>query len=317
MMKDNHRNHAQFMANVFLLNRYDMLIAIVPWVYRAYTNHNFQLDYFPVELAAWIHAVKQHLEPEQAAPIVQVYQWMIDHHPDMVKLAEAQPEGLQTEATPELLAEQQRFLEGLLKADYASCLDIAERMCNSMVGLDTFYMQVLYPALHRIGQMWELNLISVAQEHLASSMASRVMAAVYVKRDAIDRKMGRVLITAAPNEFHEIGAWMLSDMLEARGWEIRYLGANTPQSDLLAMAREFQPHVMAISATMPFNLAQVSSLIAAIRAEPNMKHLRILVGGGIFNRFPDLVNDVDADGSAKDTESACLLAAQWLNEMNA
>jgi methanogenic corrinoid protein MtbC1 len=43
---------------------------------------------------------------------------------------------------------------------------------------------------------------------------------------------GKAVITAAPNEFYEIGAWMISDILEFDGWEVRYLGANTPVNDL-------------------------------------------------------------------------------------
>ncbi|MCX7966850.1 MAG: hypothetical protein N2596_09530, partial [Syntrophorhabdaceae bacterium] len=50
MMYDNHRNHVNFMVNVFKYSLFEMLVKIVPWVYKSYHNHDFSYDYFPVEL---------------------------------------------------------------------------------------------------------------------------------------------------------------------------------------------------------------------------------------------------------------------------
>lgn len=41
MMYDNHRNHANFMIAVLKLNAFEMLVRIVPWVYRIYHRRGF------------------------------------------------------------------------------------------------------------------------------------------------------------------------------------------------------------------------------------------------------------------------------------
>ena len=62
LMRNNHSNHATFMTTVFKIGSYELLARTVPWVYRAYRARSFSYDYFPVELAAWKHAVMECLD---------------------------------------------------------------------------------------------------------------------------------------------------------------------------------------------------------------------------------------------------------------
>ncbi len=57
IMYDNHSHHAAFMATVFSIGNYELLARTVPWVYRAYSAHNFSYDYFPLELKTWVDAI--------------------------------------------------------------------------------------------------------------------------------------------------------------------------------------------------------------------------------------------------------------------
>jgi len=72
-MFDNHRNHAVFMDNVFQLGLYSLLIDIVPWVYRAYRNHGFSADYFPVHLRAWRETLDETLSPGATEPLLSTW----------------------------------------------------------------------------------------------------------------------------------------------------------------------------------------------------------------------------------------------------
>jgi hypothetical protein len=86
MMYDNHRHHVDFLATVLQFNSFAMLDKILPWVYRTYRAHGFSFDYFPLALAAWKQAVKNHVgSPEAAADIVALYDWMLTNHPLFVE----------------------------------------------------------------------------------------------------------------------------------------------------------------------------------------------------------------------------------------
>jgi len=73
MMFDNHRNHVNFMINVFKFSLFEMLVKIVPWVYKSYYNNGFSYDYFLVELETWKRAIKNFLTESNANEIIKTY----------------------------------------------------------------------------------------------------------------------------------------------------------------------------------------------------------------------------------------------------
>ena len=314
-MYDNHKHHAQFMATVFSLNEYDILVRTLPWVYRTYHSHNFSYDYFSAALKQWMAGVEKFLDPANAEPILWVYRWLMDMHKQIIAVAES--DNLEPPPVhPDWIQKKSAFQAALLSGDHHHCLDIAEEMIHDSSGIEQFYSQIVQPSLYEIGMLWERAEISVAQEHLASAIVGRVMAAVGMNHLKPSEVKGKAVITASPNEFHEIGAWMISDTLEQDGWDVKYLGANTPQEDLIDMLLAFQPQVLAVSVTMSFNILKVRALIQEIRNTPKLDSLRIMVGGRVFNEQPDLWREIGGDGFASNLEEAKHLATQWHGSKN-
>ena len=310
VMFANHANHAAFMSNVFSLGQHELLARTLPWVYRAYRGRGFSYDYFPVELEAWVRAVEACLPPEQTGQIRAIYSFMLARHPDVVLLAseEKGSEAESSPATPEPWAGmRERYVAALVAGDSAAALEVA-RPITTPEDLEHFFLQVIQPAMYAVGDRWEAGGLSVAQEHLASAITSRVVASLSTARNVMKPWRGRAVVSAAPNEFHELGAWMISDLLEADGWEVSYLGANTPQEDLVELIRSRQPAVVALSVTMPFNLDRAKAIIAAVKQQPGSSPIRIIVGGRIFNTQEGLWKAVGADAWAENAHDAVLQA---------
>ncbi|MDZ7723776.1 MAG: cobalamin-dependent protein [candidate division KSB1 bacterium] len=133
---------------------------------------------------------------------------------------------------------------------------------------------------------------------MASSIVTRVMSMIYINNFTSKGDKGKVVITAGANEFHEIGAWMISDLLEMNGWDVYYLGSNTPESDLYQMLLAVQPHILVISVTMFFNLSSAAFVIRAIKQNPDIQNIKILLGGAAVKADPDLTKKLGADATA-------------------
>lgn len=309
MMYDNHRHHASFMAAVFGVVGYEMLARTIPWVYRTYHSHGFSYDYFPTELRAWQKAVSTHMDDELSSQIMTVYGWMIEVHDTMIRLAEGPTEKLPV--SEQWFEIKEDFRNRLLEGDFQSCLAIANQYVVDQETLQALYLQIIQPAMYEIGMLWETAKISVAQEHLASAVVARIMATIGGAVSFPHKKRGKVIVTSAVNEFHEIGAWMISDVLEQDGWQVRYLGANTPGRELLMMVDEFYPDLLAISVTMPFSLSAVKDVIESIKLNVLHKDLRVIVGGRVFNDNPELHEYVGAHGFAANTDEMLRLARKW------
>ena len=125
-------------------------------------------------------------------------------------------------------------------------------------------LEVLGPAMHDIGDLWEAGDITVADEHYASGVTEGVLA-VLASRMRVAPAGGRMAVVACPpGERHALAARMLADVLEAQGWEALLLGPDMPARALLELVEAEQPDVLAISVTMPDRLDAVAELIGAV-----------------------------------------------------
>lgn len=314
VMEENHKNHFEFMVNVFKLNQCSLLVRTSAWVYHSYRARGFSYDYFPAVYKAWIFALKNNLEPHLAEPLVKVYSWLFDNHNQIIELSrsELHKPSFQIEGKWKDLMDS--FLSMLLKGDHRGCLKIADNTVDSPENLKKFYLQILQPALYRIGEMWEKGEISVAHEHLASAIVSRVMANLYPQFVLTENTRGKAIITASPNEYHEIGARMVADFLEIDGWDVKYLGSSVPEEELIKILKEDNPLLLGISAAMPFNIDKTKSIISAVRNLEPLKNIKIMVGGKVFSEDPSLWKSVGADGWAVDGGDAAEKALMLLEE---
>ncbi|KIG12372.1 hypothetical protein DB30_01563 [Enhygromyxa salina] len=170
------------------------------------------------------------------------------------------------------------------------------------------YMHVFQPTQYELGRLWQLNEISIAQEHYCTAATQMIMSQLYPQLFA-EPKFGRTMIVSCVSgELHELGARMVADLFELDGWDTVYFGANTPTSALLTAINQRQPVLLAISATLTVHLDRVRELINAVRADSHAASTTIMVGGNCFNRDPGLHLRLGADAHSVDASAAVALA---------
>jgi methanogenic corrinoid protein MtbC1 len=174
-----------------------------------------------------------------------------------------------------------------------------------------FYEHVIKYALYTVGALWERNELSVAEEHLATAIVSRVMSSLYGRFVGTLQTKGMVVVSAGPNEFHEVGARMVADILEFDGWDVTYLGANIPREELMKLLKQKRPFMLALSVATLFNLEKARDVIAAVRAEPELAGMRILAGGLAFAGAPRLWREFGADGYAAGLQEISTCCNSW------
>ena len=165
------------------------------------------------------------------------------------------------------------------------------------------YVGVLQESLYEVGRLWEGNRITVAAEHMATAVVQFVLAQLYPLIPPPPRKRGNAVITGVEGELHQVGANMVADMLEADGWNVRFLGVNVPHAGVLRAVEEHRADVVGISATMLFNLPKVRRLVTDVREKFAARPPRILIGGGAFRSLPSPAEEVGADGFGADLRS--------------
>ncbi|KAA9332806.1 cobalamin-dependent protein [Adhaeribacter soli] len=171
------------------------------------------------------------------------------------------------------------------------------------------YNQVFRPAQYEIGRLWQLNQISVAQEHYCTAATQLIMSQLYRLVFNTERNGYRLVASCVAGDMHEIGIRMVADFFEMEGWDTFYLGANTPVESILRTLREQEANLLLVSATMAYHVRAVADLIQAIRRDAVLYNVKVMVGGYPFNTAPELWKAIGADAYAKDAAEALEKAA--------
>ncbi|MDO8963272.1 MAG: cobalamin-dependent protein [Coriobacteriia bacterium] len=170
--------------------------------------------------------------------------------------------------------------------------------------------QVLAPAQAEVGRLWQTGRITVAQEHVATSIAQLVMREVVLRSKHEDGTGRRAIVAAVGDELHDMGGRMLSGFFELAGWDAVFVGANTPVRSVVDHARRVDADVIALSCTYATGVPSVVDAIEALRAQSdNRANTPVIVGGRAFSLAPSLWERVGADGWAPDAAGGVRLAA--------
>lgn len=179
------------------------------------------------------------------------------------------------------------------------------------VAAEDLYLDVVGPAQEELGRLWETNRISVAGEHQGTFISQFVLAQVYSHLTRAPRNGWSAVVACVAGEMHDMAARMASDFLEAAGFDVRFLGANVPPSDLVRHITEHRPDLVALSSTMPFNLPALQHTIIQLRQICG-HGLPIIAGGFLKNATPELAPDLRVHASSGDARDLVALVRRLL-----
>ena len=208
-----------------------------------------------------------------------------------------------------LAPEAQAYLEAVLGGRRHEALDQIRGLAESGTPVKSMYLDIFQKVQYEIGRLWQLNTISVAQEHFCTAVTQMAMAQLYPYIFATKRVDKTLVSACVGGELHELGPRMVADFFEMAGWDTYYLGANTPKESLLHAVVDQRADVVGISVTMTYYLHKVRELIQYLRAELGDR-VHILVGGYPFVVSPELYKEIGADASAQDAQEAVLVATR-------
>lgn len=140
-------------------------------------------------------------------------------------------------------------LEAIRRLDGGELQAVLERAAVTLGG-PAFLDEVASPTLQKVGQGWSEATISIAQEHLASAVFRRVLGWIFRVYQAPEGAPAMVIATP-PRQVHELGAMLAANAAAAEGWDVTYLGADLPISDIATTARQSRAQSVALSVIYP------------------------------------------------------------------
>ena len=190
-------------------------------------------------------------------------------------------------------ASVRRLLHGAVRRlDEAGGRRILDDVADE-VGVESTLMSVVMPLLRALGDGWQRGTTSIAQEHFASHLVRERIAAWSATAARPATGAPTALLACPAEEHHDLGLLVLSALLRRRGWSVRYLGADTPASDLVEVARATQPAATVLSATRSQPFADAATTLVQLHDACSV----ILAGAGAT---PEVARAIDARATHED-----------------
>lgn len=194
----------------------------------------------------------------------------------------------------------------LMESYFKAIRDGNERLAEdvAMVGIGAglspseLALEVFVPALGRIGNLWHDGKVSVAAEHHATMITLTLierMRAHARRRPSIGH---RVVVTTAEGEYHTLGARLAVEVLYQDGWDVDYLGANTPSGDLVGYSLQRKASVVVLSVLLNDNLPHAADALRQLKAAGDGP--KVIVGGPAVESPLGEVQLKDADALVND-----------------
>jgi diguanylate cyclase (GGDEF)-like protein len=137
---------------------------------------------------------------------------------------------------------------------------------------------IIEPAMTRIGELWEADAITVADEHLATAVSQAVLVKLFDRLSiARPRSRERVLLAAVEGQHHVLGLRMIADVMEGAGFDVLYLGADVPLDALRRFASEHQPAITGLAFAISVGVGILAESIHAVQEA--CPQTRIMLGG--------------------------------------
>ncbi len=166
----------------------------------------------------------------------------------------------------------------LLAGDEAGAWAIAEAALASDMTPEDVLLELIGPAMQAIGTGWERGELSVADEHRASAVVTRLISRLSGRFTRRGRKRGSVVVAAPPGELHGVPVAMAADLLRWRGYEVVELGADTP-AEALAEAAAGVADLMAVALACTTDASCGSARRALAVMRRRLPEVPRLVGG--------------------------------------
>jgi 5-methyltetrahydrofolate--homocysteine methyltransferase len=118
----------------------------------------------------------------------------------------------------------------------------------------------------------------------------------------------RAVVGTVEGDLHDIGKNLVGMMWKGGGLEVMDLGVNVPAARFVVAAREYDAHLIGVSALLTTTMPNMRGVVEAVRGAGLAT--KVVVGGAPVT--PELAEQIRADGYAKDAGAAVDLARDLL-----
>jgi corrinoid protein of di/trimethylamine methyltransferase len=201
----------------------------------------------------------------------------------------------------------------VLKGDHASIVDHVLDLLDRNVPADDILNRGMLPAMEVIGEKFTTGEAFIPEVLLsARAMNKGTMVLEPHIATGQSKAKGRILIGTVKGDLHDIGKNIVITMLRAAGFEVKDLGINVETEAFMRHVKEFQPHILGLSALLTTTMPVMRTVIEALISNDLRDNVKVMVGGAPVN--DKFALDIGADAYGRDAGDSVAIAKTLLQD---
>lgn len=288
----------EFLAAAAATGRHHLFEDYIQWLRDVFGSRMRQDDGLPAMLRLLHDFFGQRLGPMSAEPVTRLISAGISIADGAVTRLPQPP------VFPAPLAGADELARCLVAGNIGGARAMVRRLDAGGLGYVQIATRLFQPALYAVGQLWQRNEITVAQEHLASAIAQTILTQMFIRDDFLPRRDDKALFACVSGNSHALGLRLVCDAFELKGWSVQFVGSSVPAEALIAHIDSWRPQLVCLSASLVPQLPELRRLVAEIRATFGGRRPAVIVGGLATNEIASIWEWIGADEWFPDAEAA-------------
>lgn len=152
------------------------------------------------------------------------------------------------------------------------------------LGFENTIIQIIFPFLEKIGNLWVCGSIRPVHEHFISNLIrQKLIVNIHAHPKQLKLNAKRFVLFTPENELHEIALLFMYYILKSRQHDVIYLGLNIPMYDLDSVFKNEQPDYLVTNITLIPKGGSAKNYIESLAKY--FKKSKIIVSGYQMKQF--------------------------------
>jgi 5-methyltetrahydrofolate--homocysteine methyltransferase len=173
--------------------------------------------------------------------------------------------------------------------------------------------EALLTGMAKMGRLFRDNEVYVPDVILAADAMQtglRILKPILIKSHfSLGRK---IVIGTVEHDLHDLGKTLVSSSLTAAGLDVIDLGVDVCADRFIQVLEKERPEVLALSCTLSYTLDDLKKVVEEVRACPQGRDVKIIVGGLAVT--PNIAANIGADAYALNAEQVVMVVMKLLSE---
>jgi methanogenic corrinoid protein MtbC1/DNA-binding XRE family transcriptional regulator len=209
---------------------------------------------------------------------------------------------------PELRKHQTALLDALIAGDETRASDLIEDSITKRWAPATIYLNLVAHAMTEIGDLWHRGDLNISTEHRATQIAFRLLARVKISYPDGNKTGLSAIVSGVSGDTHLGGALIFADLLRFDGWDVDFLGTDTPEDAILEIVKSNEPDLLCLSVTLPDQVDVAKETVRIVKS--TVPSTAIIVGGGAISKNGSQNSLASADYVTSDLVTALKWTAE-------